>query len=49
MFLFSILIAVFLPFRRADLAASALLQDIRSEGPRLHALCLVSAATSTRE
>jgi len=38
-----------LPFRRADLAESALLQGIRSEGPRLHALRLPSSATSTRE
>jgi len=44
-----ILIAIFHPFRRADLAASALLQGIRSEGPRLHALCLASATTSARE
>jgi len=46
---FFILIAIFLPLRRADLAASASLQGIRSEGPRLHALRLASAATSTRE
>jgi len=44
-----ILIAIFLPLRRADLTASASLQGIRSEGPRLHALCLASAATSVRE
>jgi hypothetical protein len=44
-----ILIAIFLPFKRADLTASASLQGIRSEGPRLHALCLASAATSARE
>jgi len=44
-----ILIAIFLPFRQADLAASASLQGIRSEGPRLHALCLASKATSSRE
>jgi len=44
-----ILIAIFFPFRRTDLTASALLQVIRSEGPRLHAQCLASAATSTRE
>jgi hypothetical protein len=34
----------FLPLRRAYLAASASLQGIRSEGPRLHALRLASAA-----
>ena len=39
----------FLPFRRADLTASTLLQRIRGEGPQLHALCLASAATSTHE
>jgi hypothetical protein len=39
----------FLPFRRADLTASTLLQRIRGEGPQLHTLRLVSAATSTRE
>jgi len=39
----------FLPFRRADLTASASLQRIRGEGPQLHTLCLASAATSTRE
>jgi len=39
----------FFPLRRADLAASASLQGIRSEVPRLHALRLASAATSTRE
>jgi len=39
----------FLPSRRADLAASSLLQRIRGEGPQLHSLRLVSAATSTRE
>jgi len=43
----SILIAIFLPFRRADLTASASLQGIRSEGPQLHTLRLASAATST--
>ena len=37
------------PFWRADITASASLQGIRSEGPRLHALCLASAAISTRE
>jgi len=52
MFLFVItfnLIAIFLPSRRANLTASASLQDIRSEGPHLHALCLASAVTLTRE
>jgi hypothetical protein len=52
MFLFVltfILIAIFLPCRRAYLTASALLQGIRSEGPLLHALCLASAATLARE
>jgi len=44
-----ILIAIFLPLRRANLTASASLQDIRSEEPRLHVLCLASAATSARE
>jgi len=29
-----ILIAIFLPFRQADLTASALLQGIRGEGPQ---------------
>jgi len=33
-----ILIAIFLPYRRADLAASALLQGIRGEGPQLHVI-----------
>jgi len=47
--LFKILITIFLLFRRADLTASALLQGIRSEGPRIHALRLASAATSTCE
>jgi hypothetical protein len=52
MFLFVItfiLIAVFLPLRRANLTASASLKGIRSEEPRLHALCLASAAALTRE
>jgi len=52
MFLFVITfisIAIFLPLRRANLTASASLQGIRSEGPHLHALCLASAATLTRE
>jgi len=52
MFLFVIpliLIAIFLPLRRAHLTASASLQGIRSERPHLHALCLASAATLTRE
>ena len=39
----------FLLYERADLTASTLLQRIRSEGPQLHPLRLVSAATSTRE
>jgi len=39
----------FLPFRRADLTASDLLQRIRGEGPQLHPLRLTSTATSTRE
>jgi len=38
-----------LPYRRADLTASASLQGIRGEGPQLHTLRLASAATSTRE
>jgi hypothetical protein len=49
LFLFLILIAIFLPYRRADLYASASLQGIRSEGPQLHTLCLAPAAISTRE
>jgi hypothetical protein len=50
-FLFLILIAIFLPFRRrrADLYASASLQGTCGEGPQLRTLCLASAATSTRE
>jgi len=47
--LFLILIAIFLPFRRADLTVSALLQGIRSEGPQLHPLRLASAASLARE
>jgi hypothetical protein len=39
----------FLPFRRADLNASASLQDICSGQPQLHTLCLASTSTSTRE
>jgi len=39
----------FLPFRRADLTASAFLQRIRGEIPQLHPLRLASTATSTRE
>jgi len=39
----------FLPLRRVDLTTSTLLQRIRGEGPQLHPLRLVSAATSTRE
>jgi hypothetical protein len=42
-----ILIAIFLPFRQADLTASASLQDTRGEGPQLRTLCLTSAASST--
>jgi len=38
-----------LPYRRADLTASASLQRIRGEGPQLHALCLASAASLARE
>jgi hypothetical protein len=38
----------FLPYRRADLTPSTLLQRIRGEIPQLHPLRLVSAATSTR-
>jgi len=52
MFLFVITfisIAIFLPLRQADLTASASLQGIRSEEPHLHALCLESVATLTRE
>jgi hypothetical protein len=52
MFLFVvnfILIAIFLPSMRANLTASSSLQGICSEGPHLHALCLASAATLTRE
>jgi hypothetical protein len=35
LFKYLILIAIFLPLRQADLTASASLQGIRSEGPRL--------------
>jgi len=50
LFVFSlILIAIFLPFRQADLTASALLQGICGEVPQLHTLRLASAATSTCE
>jgi len=38
-----------LPYRQAYLTASASLQRIRGEGPQLHALCLASAASLTRE
>jgi len=38
-----------LPYRRADLTSSALLQGIRGEGPQLHALRLASNVISTRE
>ena len=48
-FLFLILIAIFLPFRRADLTASASLQGTCGEVPQLRTLCLASAATSARE
>jgi len=34
-----------LPYRQADLMASALLQGIRGEGPQLHTLRLASPAT----
>ena len=34
---------------RIELTASALLQSIRSEIPRLHTLCRASAAISTHE
>jgi len=52
MFLFVftfILIVLFLPYRQADLTASASLQGNRGEGPQLRTLCLASAATSTCE
>jgi len=49
LFVIFILIAIFLPFRRADLTASTSLQGTRGEGPQLRTLCLASAATSTRE
>ena len=39
----------FLPYGRADLTVSALLQVIRGEIPQLHNLRLASAAISTRE
>jgi len=39
----------FLLYKRADLTTSTLLQRIRGEGPQLHPLRLLSAATSTRE
>jgi len=39
----------FLPFRRADLTASALLQRIRGEISQLHPLRLASTVTSARE
>jgi hypothetical protein len=44
-----ILIAIFLPYRQADLTASALLQGTCGEEPQLRTLCLASAATSTGE
>jgi hypothetical protein len=44
-----ILIAIFLPYRQADLTASALLQGTSGEGPQLRTLCLASAAISTCE
>jgi len=37
-----ILIAIFLPYRQADLTASASLQGTRGEGPQLRTLCLAS-------
>jgi len=37
-----------LPFRRADLTASASLHHIRGEEPQLHVLCLASAASLSR-
>jgi hypothetical protein len=39
----------FLPFGRADLTASAVLQPIRGGRPQLHGPRLASAAISTRE
>jgi len=39
----------FLLYERDELTTSTLLQRIRSEGPQLHPLRLVSAATSTCE
>ena len=38
-----------LPLGRADFTASAVLQAIRSEAPRLHSLRLAYAANSARE
>jgi len=38
-----------LPYRQADLAASAALQGICGEGPQLHTLRLASATTSACE
>jgi len=38
-----------LPYRQADLTASASLQGIRGGGPQLHTLRLASAATSACE
>jgi hypothetical protein len=37
------------PFGQADFTASAVLQAIRSEAPRLHGLRLAYAANSARE
>jgi len=39
----------FLPYRRADLTASASLQRICGGQPQLHTLCFASAANSTRK
>jgi hypothetical protein len=50
LFIFTfILIAIFLPYRQADLTASASLQGTRGGGPQLCTLCLASAATSACE
>jgi len=38
-----------LPYRQANLTASALLQGIRGEGPQLHTLRLASAASLSRK
>jgi len=44
-----IFIAIILPYGRAHLIASALLREIRSEGPRLHPSRLASAVIFARE